>query len=161
MTFCARGEDGEVFGEAVGAAEEGEGGAADFDGVGAGVEDLAEAAGFGLVVGAGEEETVVGVEVVRDGREVFEFGGGEERLEIGGAEVELGGDGGGIALVQAPEVEEFARGWEGGGHRVRFVETHGRLPEGPMGRVCAHKRGRWMRDFVIGDVGADVMGFRP
>ncbi|MEK6701139.1 MAG: hypothetical protein AABZ53_02675 [Planctomycetota bacterium] len=102
--------------EKIGTSHEGVCGATDFDGVGAGVKDSAEAEGFGLVVLAGEAAKVIGLAGSPDGKATLELRVGEERGEIGRGKIEVGGDGAIIALVQAPGVEEVGGGWEGGGH---------------------------------------------
>ncbi|MEK6701444.1 MAG: hypothetical protein AABZ53_04215, partial [Planctomycetota bacterium] len=88
--------------EKVGTSREGVGGAPDFDGVRAGVEDGAEAEGFGLVVFAGEPAKLIGLVGPPDGGPSLELRGGEERGEewgeIGERDVELSGDGDGVAL---------------------------------------------------------------
>lgn len=99
-----------------GAADQSEGGAADLGTIGDGVERVAEALGLVEALAAGEGEQVLGAERLPGGGVVLELGGFEERGELGGCEIEVGGDGGGIVMVQAPDVEERGGGWERGGH---------------------------------------------
>lgn len=87
--------------------------------VGGGCEDLGDLIAQGAVVGEGEVSGAFAVGGMPGGDYFPEGAGGGEGLEFFGRDIEVGGEGAGIALVLEPGVEEDV---EGDGHVMTITQ---------------------------------------